>query len=165
MACTRESLENLLLNEAQMLYNAESQISTFFPQFAKAASSGQLQDIYKKQLEQSKEQLGHLKGMIDKFGPVDSLRSASCIAMNAILNEARNLLTARLEPDALDVELALAAKRVAQYQVSGYQAVKTYATALGHKEEAQRIDKTAEAELRNSDRLAEVVKDLVVATH
>lgn len=63
-----------------------------------------------------------------------------CQAIVSMLDEVENVQKSDLESSALQAEIALGVQRIKQYQLAGYRAVQSYATALGHSQHLQVLE-------------------------
>lgn len=125
-----ESLEELMLEELQDLYSAETQIVDALPKMAKAASSQQLQKAFNTHLVQTKGHVERLEKIFDELG--EAAKGAECKGMKGLLAEGKELMEADSEPEVLDAALISTAQRVEHYEIAAYGTARTYADLLGY---------------------------------
>src|SRR5438552_2521132 len=154
-----KSLQDLYIHELKDLYSAEKQLIKALPKLAKAASNKQLQDGFKKHLEQTKVHAERLEKIFDKLGK--SSRGEKCKGMAGLLEEGAKLVEDGAEPEVLDAGLIAAAQRVEHYEIAGYGCARTYANTLGDKDGAKLLQQTLEEEAQTDKKLTQLAEETI----
>ena len=76
----------------------------------------------------------------------ESPRGKKCVGMEGLLQEGKDLLGEKPEPDVLDAGLISAAQHVEHYEMAGYGTCRTWARTLGFENQAQLLQTTLDEE-------------------
>ena len=139
-----DSLRELYVEELKDLWSAENQILKGLPRMIKAASHPQLKRAFTKHAAQTKMQVKRLERICKELG--ESPRGKKCVGMEGLLEEAKDLLSEKPEPNVLDAGLISAAQHVEHYEMAGYGTVRTWARLLGYENQAQLLQQTLDEE-------------------
>jgi ferritin-like metal-binding protein YciE len=151
-----ETLRDLLAEQVQDLYSAESQLVKALPEMAKAASSAALKNAIKTHLEQTKEHVERLE-RVAKALKIET-KGKKCKAMEGLIEEGQELIKEKPDPEVLDAGIIAAAQRVEHYEISAYGTARAYAKLLGKPDVADWLQMTLNEEGetdKNLTRLAE----------
>ena len=125
-----DSLRELYVEELKDLWSAENQILKGLPRMIKAASHPQLKRAFTKHEAQTRMQVKRLERICKDLG--ESPRGKKCVGMEGLIQEAKDLLSEKPEPNVLDAGLISAAQHVEHYEMAGYGTVRTWAKLLGY---------------------------------
>ena len=139
-----ESLHDLYVDELKDLYSAENQILKAMPRMIKAASHPQLKRAFTKHEAQTRMQVKRLERICQELG--ESPRGKKCVGMEGLIEEAKELLSEKPEPNVLDAGLISAAQHVEHYEMAGYGTARTWARLLGYENQAALLEQTLEEE-------------------
>src|SRR5215207_11518490 len=139
-----KSLRELYVEELKDLYSAENQILKALPRMMRAASERDLQRAFSQHEKQTQRQVKRLERIFKQLG--ESPRGKKCKGMEGLLEEGKELIQERPEPEVLDAGLIAAAQRVEHYEIAGYGTVRTYARQLGEEEQATLLQQTLDEE-------------------
>ncbi len=134
------SLDDLLIEQMQDLYNAETQLVKALPKMAKAASNDSLRRAFEEHLEQTKGHVNRLEKAFASLG--QKAKSKTCEAMEGLIEEADDFLGESAEASVRDAGMIACAQRVEHYEIAGYGSVRTWAQQLGHHEAARLLEQT-----------------------
>ena len=139
-----ETLKDLYIEELKDLYSAENQILKALPRMIKAASHKDLKKAFGAHERQTR---GHVKRLerICKQLKV-SPKGKKCHGMEGLLEEGKELISEKPEPDVLDAGLISAAQHVEHYEMAGYGTVRTFARQLGYESQAELLQQTLDEE-------------------
>jgi len=151
----KATLENMLSHEVQILSVAEAQIASRLTQLASSVPAGHARDILNEQVKHSETRIALLRPVLDKLAGAVASR-ASCVGIRALLDEVEGAAKADLEPNSLNAEMALGVQRIKEYQLAGYQAVQTYAAALGSSQDLKPLEDSITADQKTIKNLAGV---------
>ena len=139
-----DSLEKLYIDELKDLYSAENQILKGLPRMIKAASSRELKRAFTDHERVTKRQVKRLERIFKELGT--SPRGKKCAGMEGLIEEAKELISEKPEPDVLDAGLISKAQHVEHYEMAGYGTVRNYAKVLGYRDQAALLQETLNEE-------------------
>jgi ferritin-like metal-binding protein YciE len=155
-----ETMKELLLDELQDLYSAETQITKALPKMAKASSSADLKHAFESHLHETE---GHVQRLEKIFKSLqESPKGKTCEGMKGLLKEGDERVKEGGESDVLDAGLIAAAQRVEHYEIAAYGSARTYAELLGENEIAKLLEQTLEEEKSADQKLTKVAKKVNV---
>jgi ferritin-like metal-binding protein YciE len=155
-----ETMKELLLDELQDLYSAETQITKALPKMAKASSASDLKHAFESHLQETE---GHVQRLETIFKHLkESPKGKTCEGMKGLLKEGDERIKESGEPDVLDAGLISAAQRVEHYEIAAYGSARTYAELLGESEIVKLLEQTLEEEKAADQKLTKVAKKVNV---
>lgn len=138
------SLRELLVDELQDLYNAESQLIKALPKMAKAASNEELKEGFNDHLEQTRGHVDRLEQAFQFLG--EKAKGKTCHAMKGLIEEGAEAIESEA-PDAVrDAQLIGAAQRVEHYEIAAYGTARAFAEKLGEKKVVKLLQQTLDEE-------------------
>lgn len=153
------TLHDLFIQELKDLYSAEAQLVRALPKMAKAASSEKLREGIEQHLEETKEHVERLEKIFERLET--GHRGKKCKAMEALIEEGKEMLEMDGEEAVLDAAIIAAAQKVEHYEMSGYGTARTFAKLLGEDEIARMLDETLEEEKATDAKLTELAESEV----
>lgn len=158
---TLNTLQDLLIEQLQDIYDAENQLIDALPSMANAATDPELRKAFDGHLEETREQAGRLREMFSLLGlPAERKR---CKAMAGLIREAEEVLEATGDPVVIDAALIAAAQRVEHYEIAAYGCVRAFAKRLGHSSVAHLIDKSINEEGNADKKLTKLAEGGIFA--
>lgn len=154
-----ESLQDLLVEELQDLYDAEQQLTKALPKMAKAASNTQLQKAFTAHLTETEEHVHRLEQAFEALG--EKAKRKTCKAMQGLVAEGAEVIEEDADPDVKDAALIAAAQRVEHYEIAGYGSARTFAQKLGQGEVAKLLQKTLDEEGAADKKLTKIAESRV----
>jgi ferritin-like metal-binding protein YciE len=151
-----KTLTDLFHDQLQDAYSAETQLTKALPKMAKAASSDELRAGFEQHLGETKNQLARLKAVCAQVGC--DTGSNTCEAMEGLIAEGEEVLGMKLEPDAQDAGLIMAAQKVEHYEIALYGTLCAFAKQLGHQEAARILHETLDEEKRTDEKLTQLAE-------
>ena len=145
-----ESLRELYVDELKDLYSAEGQILKALPRMIKAASSRDLKSALTEHERVTRKQVQRLERIFKDLD--ESPRGKKCHGMEGLLEEGKELISEKPEPDVLDAGLISKAQHVEHYEIAGYGTVRTWAEILGEDRHVELLQQTLDEE-KNADAL------------
>jgi ferritin-like metal-binding protein YciE len=143
------SLKDVLQEQIEDLYSAETQLVEALPKMSAAASSDALKEAIDNHLTETK---GHVQRLEEILGQLGISPSAHCKGMEGLIAEGDEIIGESGDPDAKDAALIAAAQRVEHYEIAGYGTARTLAKELGHDNAVDLLDQTLDEEA-NADKL------------
>jgi ferritin-like metal-binding protein YciE len=150
------TLHELLIEELQDLYSAETQITKALPKMSKAASSEELKAAFDEHLEVTQTQIARLERCMELLG--GKAKGKTCKAMEGLIAEASEKLELDADPAVIDAALIGAAQKVEHYEIAGYGTVRTFAEVLGEDEVAELLQQTLDEESETDERLTDIAE-------
>src|SRR3954464_5192546 len=140
----RETLRDLYVEGLKDLYSAEKQILKALPTMQKKASHPALKRAFAKHESQTRMQVKRLERICKALE--ESPRGKKCVGMEGLIEEAKELISEKPDPDVLDAGLIAAAQHVEHYEIAGYGTARTYARQLGYEAQAELLQRTLDEE-------------------
>ena len=139
-----ETLRDLYIDELKDLWSAEKQLVQALPRMAKAANDPQLAKAFTTHLRQTERQVTRLERIFKDLG--ESPRGKKCVGMEGLIEEGKELIKEKPQPQVLDAGLISKAQHIEHYEMAGYGTVRTYAQVLGEERQAQLLQETLDEE-------------------
>jgi ferritin-like metal-binding protein YciE len=145
-----QTLDDLFVDQLQDLYSAEQQLVQALPKMASAASNDELREAFEHHLSETQE---HVQRISEIFGEIGATPSGeTCEAMEGLIREGEQVLTAQGDPTVRDAALIAAAQRVEHYEIAAYGTARTLADDLDQDGAKDLLDQTLDEE-SNADKL------------
>jgi ferritin-like metal-binding protein YciE len=145
------SFDDLFVEQLEDLYDAERQLTKALPKMAGAASNPSLRSAFQEHLRQTENQVTRLERVFQTLGK--SARSKTCEAMQGLVEEGEEVISASGNPDVKDAALIAAAQRVEHYEIAGYGTARTFAERLGRQDAARLLQETLDEEAATDKKL------------
>jgi ferritin-like metal-binding protein YciE len=139
-----DTLRELYVEEIKDLWSAEKQILQALPRMIKAATHPQLKRAFAKHEKQTRVHVTRLERICKQLD--ESPRGKKCVGMEGLIQEGKDLIAEKPEPDVLDAGLISAAQHVEHYEMAGYGTCRTWARTLGYESQAQLLQTTLDEE-------------------
>jgi ferritin-like metal-binding protein YciE len=138
-------LKDVLVDELRDLYSAENQLIKALPKLAKGAKSPKLKQLFSAHLEETKGQVERLKKVFLELG--EKPTGQHCNGMEGVIEEGKDALEKDEEGASFDSGIIGAALRTEHYEIAGYEACISMATALGIPKVAKLLNQNLKEEL------------------
>jgi Mn-containing catalase len=151
-------LKQLLIDQLQDLYHAETQLTTALPKMAKAAHHPKLKEAFQKHLTQTE---GHVERLRQAFASLgEDAKPKTCKAMIGLIQEGEETMGEGAGKDSIYADLALiaAAQRVEHYEISAYGTARSLARQAGDNQCARLLSHTL-GEEESADHLLTSIAD------
>ncbi len=139
-----ETLKDLYVDGLKDLWSAEKQIIKGLERMTKAASHPELKKAFESHLTMTEKHVERLEKICADLDV--SPRGKKCVGMEGLIDEAKDLIGEKPDPDVLDAGLIAAAQHVEHYEMAGYGCARTYARQLGFNEQADLLQSTLDEE-------------------
>jgi len=149
-----QTLRELFVDKLKDVYDAERRITKALPKIIKAANDEDLSRTLEEHLQQTEGQIERLDRIFEAIG--ESPGRKPCHGMMGILEEGNELLDKDTPEAVMDAGLIAAAQSVEHYEITAYGCLKTWASQLGMKEEANLLDETLEEEKSADENLSRI---------
>jgi len=154
-----ESLRALYVDELKDLYSAEGQILKALPRMIKAASSRDLKRALTEHERVTRKQVKRLERIFKDLD--ETPRGKKCRGMEGLLEEGKELMSEKPEPDVLDAGLISKAQHVEHYEIAGYGTVRAWAQQLGFDQHVELLQETLDEEGEADKRLSQLAESSI----
>lgn len=151
-----ESLQDLYIEELKDIYSAENQLIKALPKMAAGANHNNLRKAFEEHLEVTREHVTRLEGIFNDLG--EKPTGKHCKGMEGLIEEGKEMLEEKADPDVRDAGLIGAAQRVEHYELAAYGTVRTIALQLGLTDHAEILQKTLDEEGETDRKLTELAE-------
>ena len=148
------SLQDVLREQLEDLYDAEHQLVKALPKVAAAASSADLREAIQNHLAETQSHVTRLQQAFSEAGMTAT--ATHCDAMEGLIREGEKVVMATGDPMAKDAALIAAAQRVEHYEIAGYGTAKTLARELGYDEAGSILEEILDEESAADKKLTTV---------
>jgi len=153
------SLQDLLVEQLQDLYDAEQQLTEALPKMAKAANNSQLQQAFTSHLTETKGHVDRLAQVFQMMG--EKATRKTCKAMKGLIEEGSEVIKENAAPEVKDAALIAAGNRVEHYEMAAYGTVRTFADQLGFSDAARLLQQTLDEEAAADQKLTQIAETRV----
>lgn len=151
------TMHDLMINELQDLYSAETQLVKALPKMAKGATTPSLRKAIEDHLEQTQEHVSRLEQIFEILGA--SSRGKKCKGMEGLLIEGTEMLEEDGDEVVKDAGLIAAAQRVEHYEMAAYGSTLAFANLMGHAEIAELLEMTLNEEKQADALLSSIAEE------
>lgn len=156
-----ETLNDALVIKIKALYDIENQLLKALPKMAKNSTDPDLKQGF---LDHLKETEGQVKRLEKVFKLLDlKPTKTKAEGIRGIIADAQWIIDEKPEKAVLDSMLIANASYVEHYEMAGYIAAASWATALGYTEIADLLDETLEEEQAAAEKLGALADDKIDA--
>jgi ferritin-like metal-binding protein YciE len=120
------------------------------PRMSEAAHSTELKAVLDQHLGETRRQKDRLDQAFRMLGCEPE--AESCAAMEGLISEGNEIISAEGDPEVKDAALIAAAQRVEHYEIAGYGCARTFALRLGRSDVANLLQQTLDEE-GNADKI------------
>lgn len=157
------TLNDLVINVARDMLDAEKQLVKALPKMAKAASSPELKEAFEKHLEETNIHVQRLQQALEKVeGPT---RAKKCRGMQGILEEGEEHMAMEGSLEMKDLALIAAAQKVEHYEIASYGTLCEWAEHMGETEIKKILGDTLEEEKRCDELLTKIGRKIASVQH
>jgi len=154
-----ETLQDLLIDELEDIYDAEQQLVVALPKMAKTATSPELKKSFEMHLEQTEGHVKRLEQVFKIFG--EEPERKTCKAMKGLIAEGAEVIKEDADPEVKDAALISAAQRVEHYEMVAYGSARTYAEELGKTEAVELLEETLKEEKQTDSKLTKLAVTVI----
>ncbi len=154
-----ESLQDLLIEQVEDLYDAEKRLCDALPKMADAATSPGLQSAFREHLGETRRHVERLERVFQMLDREPSRET--CDAMKGLISEGEEMIEAKGDDHVRDAALIAAAQRVEHYEIAGYGTARSLATHVGRPDIADVLTQTLDEEKAADQTLTEIAESEV----
>jgi ferritin-like metal-binding protein YciE len=154
-----KSLSDVYLFDLREMNDAERQLDKALPKLAERGTNEALRSALLQCEQDTADQIRRLNAVFDALG--ERTRSASCVAMAAMLTEATIRTDADTPDDVVDALLITVVQRVQHFQIAAYGSLRAYARLLRRYDDAALLQESLEEERQTDERLTRIAEGFV----
>jgi ferritin-like metal-binding protein YciE len=154
-----ETLQDLYVHELKDIYSAEKQILQALPRMAKGASHDEVRQAFEEHHRVTEEQVRRLDTIFEDLG--QKPEGQKCKGMEGLIEEGKDMLEEKADPDVRDAGLIAAAQRVEHYEIAAYGTARTYARQLGLDRHVDLLQRSLDEEGETDKRLTKLAENRV----
>jgi ferritin-like metal-binding protein YciE len=152
-------MQDFLVEQLRILYDAEKQLIKALPKMAKAASDEELADGFRQHVEQTKEQAGRIEQIFQSMGV--KARAAKCAPMQGLIEDGQRIMSQDMADGLRDAALTSAGRAVEHFEMACYDSLLGMARVSKQDEIAQLLQETLREETETERKLATISKRLL----
>lgn len=152
-----KTLNDLFYETLKDIYYAERQILKALPKMARAASSDQLRNAFETHREQTQTHVERLQQVFEIIGQPP--RGKTCPAIDGIIEEGEEIISAFQGTPALDAGLIAAGQAVEHYEMARYGTLREWANQLGMSDAVLLLEETLQEEEQTDEMLTQIARD------
>lgn len=149
-----ETLNDLLVEQLQDLYSAETQLLTALPKLASASSHEELRDAFEQHLQETRRHVKRLDEIAAELAI--SLQGEECMGMAGLIREGDEIMSMQGDPTVIDAGLIAAAQRVEHYEIAAYGTARTLADQLDLGDVKKSLNDTLDEEAKADELLTSI---------
>ena len=157
----KRNLKDLFIDELRDIYHAEGQLLKALPKMAKTVNSTDLKAAIEHHLEETKGQVERLDRVFEGIG--EKARGKKCEAMAGLIEEGKDWMDEKVEPEVMDAGIISATQKVEHYEIATYGCLCTWARQLELEEAADLLHQNLEEEMAADSRLTELAESHINA--
>lgn len=146
-----KTLNDLLEDGLKDMLSAEKQLVEALPEMVQAADNEELQDAFRKHLEQTKRHVERLQKVMTRLNITVS-EEEKCEAMEGLIREGKEIIERYESSPVRDSALIIAAQKVEHYEIASYGSLAQIARTLGNIQGAELLEATL-AEEKGADQV------------
>lgn len=153
------TLAELLEDELQDIYSAETQLIKALPKMEKAAESNDLRAAFEKHLEQTRVHAQRIEEICSdlKVKPLGK----TCKGVEGIIKEGEEVIESNMESEPKQAALIGAAQRVEHYEIAAYGTARAHAKQLGYLKAFDLLSQTLDEEKDTDQKLTHLAENRV----
>lgn len=151
-----ETLRDLLVENLQEIFDAETRLNEAMPRLALAARSEELRTAFQEHHEQTAEHLARLREI---FGILNiKSERKNCRVMEGLIAEANEISRATGDVHVIDAALIAVAQRIEHNEMAAYGCVKAFSDREGHDEITKMLTDSLNEEGAADKRLSKIAE-------
>ncbi len=149
-------LKDLFIHELKDLYDAEHRLTDALPKMADAARNSQLRQAFVQHLDQTRTHAQRLEQILRELKCEPERES--CPAMQGIIKEGSDMISAKGDDSTRDAGLIAAAQKAEHYEIASYGSVRNFAERLGFGDIARTLQMTLDEEGQTDKLLTQIAE-------
>jgi ferritin-like metal-binding protein YciE len=154
-----ETMEDLLLEQVEDLYDAERRLVKALPKMAEASTSQSLRQAFESHLLETEGHVTRLESVFRTLG--QDPKTHTCDGMKGLISEGEDTISDIDQSSLRDAGLIAAANRVEHYEIAAYGSARTFAQTLGLGQVASLLEQTLQEEKKADQKLTQLAESMV----
>jgi ferritin-like metal-binding protein YciE len=155
-----DSLNDLLIDELQDIYDAEKRLTKAIPKMSKKATNEQLKMALDAHLGETEQQVERLEKAFECLG--EPAKAKACAGMKGIIEEGDEHVGEDFDDDGLrDAVIIGSAQRVEHYEIAAYGTAIAHAKLLGEDDVVELLLESLNEEKAADEKLTEIAESVV----
>jgi ferritin-like metal-binding protein YciE len=150
------SMQDLVTQKLQMIYDAENQALQAYPQMVGAISSPELKQAFQQHMQETEQQVQQLEQLFQQMGSQPS--NKPCIVMQGLIKEGQQIIKEGGAPEVLDAAILASAQAIEHHEIAAYGTARTLAQQLGMQDAAQMLGQILQQEKKTDELLTQIAE-------
>lgn len=155
----QKTLLDLLEDGLKDIYSAEKQLVEALPLMAKAAESEDLENAFRKHLEETKRHIERLDKIFTRL-KINTGDVGKCAAMEGLIEEGKKIIEEYEESPVRDSALIIGAQKIEHYEIASYGSLCELADVLNMPNVCDLLDRTLEEEGKTDKNLTKIAQTI-----
>lgn len=151
-----KTVDDLFIHELSDMYSAEKQMTRSLPKMARASADPQLAAAFERHLEETQGQVERIDRIVELTGI--KLKRLKCVAMEGLIEEAKDVIEEVEKGPVLDAALIGAAQKAEHYEIASYSTLIVLATKLGFTEAQKLLTESLDEEKATDEKLGSLAE-------
>jgi ferritin-like metal-binding protein YciE len=151
------SLQDLYQQKLQMILDAEQQGLQAYPQMLGMVQHQELRQAMQTHMQQTQQQVQQLQQLAQQGG--QSMQGGQpCVSMQALIQEAQQVLGQIQDPDTRDAFLICSAQAIEHHEIAAYGTARAWARELGRDQDVQVLEQILDQEKQTDALLTQLAE-------
>ncbi len=155
-----KTLEKLFVRHLKSMYSSEKQLIEAMPKLVKAVSHKDLKYALKEHFEQTKVHLERIQKILQRLA-VSKLSNDYCDVIEALLDEADDLIEEYSPSQVLDTELMTLFQKIEHFEIASYNTLVNYAKLLAYDEASELLQQTLDEEYEADNKFDKLTEEVI----
>ena len=152
-----DSLQDLYQQKLQMILDAEQQGLQAYPQMLEMVQHQELRQAMQTHMQQTQQQVQQLQQLTQQGG--QSMQGGQrCVSMQALIQEAQQMVGQIQDPDTRDAFLIGAAQAIEHHEIAAYGTARAWARELGRQQDVQVLEQILDQEKQTDALLTQLAE-------
>jgi ferritin-like metal-binding protein YciE len=129
-----------------MILDAEQQGLQAYPQMLEVVQHEELRQSMQTHMQQTQQQVEQLQQLMQQQGGQSQQGDQRCISMQALLQEAQQMVGQIQDPDTRDAFVICAAQSIEHHEIAAYGTARAWASQLGRDQDVQVLEQILDQE-------------------
>lgn len=153
------SMQDLVVQKLQTIYDSEQQALKAYPQMMNAISSPQLKQAFQQHMQETQGQVQRLEQLFQQMGANPG--GKPCVSMQGLIQEGQQIMQESGTPEIKDAAILAAAQAIEHHEIAAYGTARTLAQQCGMQDAARMLEQTLNEEKQTDARLTQIAEQNV----
>jgi ferritin-like metal-binding protein YciE len=151
-----DSLQDLYQQKLQMILDAEQQGLQAYPQMLEMVQHQELRQAMQTHMQQTQQQVEQLQQL--QQGGQSTQGGQRCVSMQALIQEAQQLVQQVQDPDTRDALLICSAQAIEHHEIAAYGTARAWARQLGRDQDVRVLEQILDQEKQTDTLLTQLAE-------